>query len=50
MTPPVESEAILVDLLSLRIEAWFRDARNRARCWEPAPCPATYVPRRGDGR
>lgn len=34
-----ERDAVLLDLLGLRIEAWFREARQRVAAWEPAPCP-----------
>lgn len=46
-----DRDAVLVDLLGLRIEAWFREARQRAACWEPAPCPAPARPVywQGDG-
>lgn len=38
--PYTERDAVLVDLLALRVEAWFREARQRAAMWEPADCPA----------
>ena len=46
MTPPPSTEAVLVELLSLRIESWFRDARARVAGWDPSPCPPDWKPGR----